>query len=86
MIFNYYLITEDDEKKEQLLLDARQVNSTYAVTKLLNENGIYLDDYTNPVQISQSLCSIDFKILYKRKGKPGSIGISQIVYEVITEG
>lgn len=86
MTFNYYLTTEDDEKKEQLLLDARQVNSTYAVTKLLNENGILLNDYTNPVEISLSLRRIGFKTLYKRKGVLGGIGIAQSGYEVITEG
>jgi len=86
MTFNYYLTTEDDEKKEQLLLDARQINSTYAVTKLLNENGILLNDYTSPVEISLSLRRIGFKTLYKRKGVLGSIGIAQSGYEVITEG
>lgn len=85
MTFNYYLITEDDEKKEQLLFDARQINSTYAVTKLLNENGILLNDYTNPVEISLSLRRIGFKTLYKRKGTIGSIGIAQAGYEVITK-
>lgn len=85
MTFNYYLITEDDEKKEQLLFDARQINSAYAVTKLLNENGILLNDYTNPVEISLSLRRIGFKTLYKRKSIIGSIGIAQAGYEVITK-
>ena len=85
MTFNYYLITDDDEKREQLILDARQSGSVYAVTKLLNENGIYLDDYTNPVEVSLSLCRIDFKTLYKRRGTIGSVGIGGHLYEVITD-
>lgn len=85
MTFNYYLLTDDDEKREQLILDARQSGSVYAVTKLLNENGIYLDDYTNPVEVSLSLCRIDFKTLYKRRGTIGSVGIGGHLYEVITD-
>lgn len=85
MTFNYYLITDDDEKREQLILDARQSGSVYAVAKLLNENGIYLNDYTNPVEVSLSLCRIDFKTLYKRRGTIGSVGIGGHLYEVITD-
>lgn len=85
MTFNYYLRTDDDEKRNQLVLDARQSGSVYAVTKLLNENGIYLDDYTNPVEVSLSLCRIDFKTLYKRRGTVGSVGIGGHLYEVITD-
>lgn len=85
MTFNYYLRTDDDEKRNQLVLDARQSGSVYAVTKLLNENGIYLDDYTNPVEVSLSLCRIDFKTLYKRRGTIGSVGIGGHLYEVITD-
>ena len=85
MVSNYFLYTEDDEKRNQLIFDARQMGSVNAVKKLLNENGIYLDDYTNPAQISLSLRRIDFKTLYKRRGTVGSVGIGGHLYEVITD-
>jgi len=85
MTFNYFLITEDDERRERLILDACQVNSEYAIKKLLNENDISLDDYTAPVEVSLSLRRIGFKPLYKRKGTIGSVGIAQAGYEVITK-
>ncbi len=84
MTFNYYLYTEDDVKRDQLLNDACRLGNELAIKKLLNENDILLDDYTNPVEISLSLRRIGFKILYKRKGILGSIGIAQNGYEVIT--
>ena len=86
MTFNYYLYTEDDEEREQLIFDARQVSSRYAIQKLLNKNNISLDDNSTPVEIALSLRRIGFKTLYKRKGTIGSVGISQMGYMVITEG
>jgi hypothetical protein len=85
MSFNYYLYTEDDEIRDQLIFDARQINSIYAVTKLLNEYNIYLNDYTNTSEVSTSLCKIDFKTLYKRKGTLGCIGFGSHFYEVVTD-
>ena len=85
MTFNYYLYTEDDFKRDQLLNDVCRLGNELAIKKLLNENDISLDDYTNPVEISLSLRRIGFKTLYKRKGILGSIGIAQNGYEVITD-
>ena len=86
MIFNYYLHTENDDEKQQLLSDTKQFGDRQAIINLLNKNNISLDDYTNPVEISLSLRRIGFKTLYKRKGILGSIGIAQNGYGVITEG
>jgi len=86
MTFNYYLYTEDDEERDQLILDTCQVSSRYAIQKLLNKNDISLNDNATPIEVSLSLRRIGFKTLYKRKGTIGSVGIAQTGYMVITEG
>jgi hypothetical protein len=84
MTFNYYLRTNDDEIKRELLFNASQTNDTDAIRKLLEKNKLMLTEET-VVEISSKLLQCGFKVDYSKKYKKGSIGIGQEYYQIMQE-